>query len=60
MKLVYLRYLALKGLSHPSLPPYNVVRCLNGGGVWVVLFSEVTPFKDDVSTIYSQIVATQD
>ena len=33
---------------------------LNGrerGGVWIVLFSEVTPLGDSVSTILSPIVA---
>ena len=36
--------------------------CLNGGeggggGVWIFLFSKVTPFEDNVSTILSLIVA---
>ena len=30
-----------------------------GGGVWTVLFSEVTPFEDKVSTILSLIVHQQ-
>ena len=30
-----------------------------GGGVWIVLFSEVTPFEDKVSTILSVIVQQQ-
>ena len=30
-----------------------------GGGVWIVLFYEVTPFEDKVSTILSLIVRQQ-
>ena len=30
---------------------------VDGGGVWIVLFSEVTPFGDSVSKILPAIVA---
>ena len=41
--------------KHPSFE----WRGWGGGGVWIVLFSEVTPIEDKVSTILSVIVCQQ-
>ena len=40
--------------------PYSPQLCMElkeGGGVWIVSFSEVTPFEESVSTILSLIEA---
>ena len=34
----------------------SVLKWMGGGGVWIVLFSEVTQFEDSVSMILSSIV----
>ena len=39
-----------------SLPyPLHAIE-RGGGGVWIVLFSDVTPFEDNISTTLSRIV----